>query len=265
MGNVKYKAASSSLMRMAAPSFGDSTGRKSVGMENSVGEFFYIKLDNLIPFRNQARELFDQEELDLLAESIKNYGVRQPLAVVKSPSREDKFEIVSGERRAKAARIALLDSVPCIILKNYREAEVAAVIENIHRSDLHPVELARAYSSLIENGTFSSVNDLYKTLGVNRTHGYETLRILELPKNIQRILLEKDIRNRNQIRALVKSSDPQEYLRKLLREKAPRNFSVVRITAKDGDFTVQKDAIKKLNSDEKKKLKIVLDEIVSTL
>jgi ParB family chromosome partitioning protein len=265
MGNVKYGKVSASLVKMAAPNSDDSTGRKSVGMEEAVGEYFYIKLDNLIPFKNQAREFFDQEELNLLAESIKRYGIRQPLTVVKSLEKENIFEIISGERRAKAAKIALLDKVPCIILKNYREAEIAAVIENIHRADLHPVELAKAYNSLLENGTFNSANELYRALGVNRSKGYETLKILELPENIRRTLMEKDIRNRNQIRMLVKSKNPQECLNKLLRNESKRNSSIMRIVAKDGIFQVQKNAIAELNTEEMKELKNILEEIINIL
>jgi ParB family chromosome partitioning protein len=263
MGNVKYKKASDSFIKMAAPDGYQFKGRKSIGMENTVGEFFYIKLEHLIPFKNQAREFFDQEELNLLAESIKNYGVRQPLTVVRSPS-FDKFEIVSGERRAKAAKIAGLESVPCMILENYKEAETVAIIENIHRSDLHPVELAKAYRSLLENGVFSSADNLCNALGVNRSTGYEILKILELPQEVQQFLLKNDIRNREKIRSLLKSKNPLEVLTNS-RNKEKKQISVMRIFSKDGEFVIQKQAIMKLNETEKKKLKALLEDLMNLL
>jgi ParB family chromosome partitioning protein len=264
MGNVKYKKASDSFIKMVSPNNCLFEGRKSIGMENTVGEFFYIKLEHLIPFKNQAREFFDQEELNLLAESIKNYGIRQPLTVVKSINNADKFEIVSGERRAKAARIAGLEKVPCIILENYKEAETIAIIENIHRSDLHPVELAKAYRSLLENGVFSSADNLCSALGVNRSTGYETLKILELPQEVQQFLLKNDIRNREKIRLLLKSKNPLEILINN-GNKEKRQTSVMRIFSKGDEFVIQKQAIMKLSENEKKKLKVLLEDLMNLL
>jgi ParB family chromosome partitioning protein len=264
MGNVKYKKASESFVKMAAPDTHQSSGRKSIGMENTVGEFFYIKLENLIPFKNQAREIFDQEELDLLAESIRNYGIRQPLTVVKSPNEDGKFEIISGERRAKAAKIADLENVPCMILEDYKEAETIAIIENIHRSDLHPVELAKAYRSLLEKGVFSSADNLCNALGVNRSTGYEVLKVLQLPQEVQQFLLKKDIRNREKIRSLLKSKHPLEDI-KDIDNKEKKQMAIMRIYSKGEEFVVQKRAIIKLSDAEKKKLKLLLEDLIKFL
>lgn len=264
MGNVKYKKASDPFIKMAAPNQDQLTGRKSIGMENAVGEFFYINLEKLIPFKNQAREIFNQEELELLAESIRSFGIRQPLTIVKSPNEDCKFEIISGERRAKAAKIAGLEKVPCMVLDSYKEAETIAIIENLHRSDLHPVELAKAYNSLLEQGSFSSANDLYNALGVNRSAGYEILKILELPQEVQQFLLKNNIRNRDKIRSLLKSKNPLENFSNI-GEKEKKQTSVMRIFSKGGEFVVQKQAIAKLNNDEKKKLKELLRELVNLL
>ncbi|GHT96068.1 hypothetical protein FACS1894122_14110 [Alphaproteobacteria bacterium] len=273
MGNVKYKEASGSFVKMAAPGGVNFTGRKSVGMENAFGEFFYIRLDKLIPFRNQAREVFDSEEIELLADSIKNYGVRQPLSVMASLMQIGCFEIISGERRAKAARIAGLEKVPCLIIKDNGEADVAAVIENIHRSDLHPVELARAYNSLLTNGTFSSAAELYEALGLNKSSAYEILQILNLPEDVQQALLDNNVRSRDKIRSLMKSKNPSELINSMVSHEHSKNInkissrssSIMRINFVDGDFSVQNSAIKKLSLEEREKLKQVLLDIAEIL
>lgn len=261
---MRYKKASDAFEKMAAP---EVAGRKSIGMENSVGEFFYISLDNLIPFKNQAREIFDQQELELLADSIRSYGIRQPLSVVKSLEEEGKFEIISGERRAKAAQIAGLKSVPCIILEDYKEAEAVAVIENIHRSDLHPVELAKAYKSLLDGGTFVSAYGLWKALGVSQSAGYETLKILELPEKVQKFLLDNNIRGRDAIRSILRSKDPIKAIQpaEYAEREEKKQKTVLRIVLKDREFVSQNQPIEKLTDSEKQKLKVLLEEIIKKL
>lgn len=199
-----------------------------------------------------------------MAESIKNYGVRQPITVVKSLSEEGKFEIVSGERRVRAARIAGLEKIPCIILDDYKKAETIAVIENLHRVDLHPVELARAYKSLLDNGAFDSVEGLFSALGVNRSVGYETLKILELPMSEQQFLLQNNIRNREEIRELFKKEEFSAKRKKIPNDSVKQK-SVMRISSKNGEFFVQKKRIASLTDVERAKLKTILEDLLSVL
>lgn len=262
MGSVKYRDVSDAFAAMAAP--GGDKGRSSLGMEAAVGEFFYIKLEKLIPFKNQARETFDVDEVNSLAESIKNYGVRQPITVVKSLSEDGKFEIVSGERRVRAARIAGLEKIPSIILDDYKKAETIAVIENLHRVDLHPVELARAYKSLLDNGAFDSAEGLFSALGVNRSVGYETLKILELPMSKQQFLLQNNIRNREEIRELFKKEGISEKGKKIPNDSVKQR-SVMRISSKNGELFIQKKRIASLTDAEKAKLKAILEDLLSVL
>ena len=262
MGKIKYKEVTDSFAKIAVPG-GDFGSRKSIGTNDMIEEVFYIKLDKLIPFKNQAREIFDEKELSELAESIKSYGIRQPLTIIRSPFIDDKFEIVSGERRARAAEMAGLDKVPCIVLKDYKEAEAAALLENIHRSNLHPVELARAIKSLIST-TGRSAEELFKALGISRTSGYETLRILDLSDEVLKHIVQHNIRDRDTIRTLQKSKDPLKFLKK--KETEPqRSSSVMRVSLKAGEFSIQKKAIAKLSNSEKSKLRILLEEILKEL
>lgn len=261
----KFRKPSDSFLRMVSPDRDLSRGRKSLGMEDSVGEFFYIKLDLLIPFRNQSRVIFDQDELDLLADSIKNYGIRQPLSIVRSSDNPGKFEIVSGERRAKAAKIAGLDKVPCIIIENYKDAETAALIENIHRSDLHPVELAKAYKILLDSGSFSTQEECSRSLGINSRVFRETMSVLDLPEEVQNFLMNNNIRNRDDIRVFLKSKNPLNLINKDQPIVIPKQKAVMRISMKEGDFSVQKQAISKLTDEEKSRLKVLLEDILKEL
>ena len=137
-----------------------------------------------------------------VAISIKEYGIRQPLTVVNSIEYEGKFEIVSGECRVRAANLIGLDSVTCIIISDYSKAESIAIIENIHRSDLHPVELAKAYNSLLQNNSYSSGVEVAASFGVSKSAFYEALQILKLPEVVQQSLIENRIRSREKIRLL---------------------------------------------------------------
>lgn len=265
MVRINFKSPSEDMMRLAMPS--DKAGRFSVGMEKSVGEYFFISLDKLIPFKKQARRHFDKKELDELALSIIECGVRQPLTVVRSPDNDDKYEIVSGERRAKAAKLAGLNSVPCIILSDYAKAETIAVIENIHRADLHPVELAKAYRSLLDNGSFSSGEEVANSLGINKSSFYETMQILTLPETVQQALIDNGIKSRERMRRLLKSPDPEDALKKMLHSKARSSQCrpVIRIGIKgDHPLLLQKD-IDKMNETEKESLKNLLLDIASSL
>ncbi len=266
MGTIRIKEPSRAMIDMATPS-GNNGGRRSIGMENSVGEYFYISVDSLIPFKHQGRKSFNQDDLEKLALSISTYGVRQPLSIVKSEEFPDKFEIVSGERRLRAAKIAELDKVPCIIINNYKEAESVAIIENIHRADLHPVELAHAYKSLIDNGKFSSGAEIIDSFGINKSSFYETMKILDLDPDVQQEMLNNNISSREKIRTLLRSKDPMLSLLKMISpaDKSGYCRSILRVGMERGEFSVQKDAISKLKKQDKEKLKEVLVAIIDEI
>ena len=265
MATIHTKIPSEEMLRLATPR--ENRGRVSIGMDDKVGEYFYISLDKLIPFKNQARIHFDKTELDNLAHSISEYGVRQPLTVIRSPEYEGKFEIVSGERRARAAGLIGLDSVPCIIMTDYTKAEAVALIENIHRADLHPVELAKAYKSLCDNRTFSSKEEVANSLGVSRSSFYEALKVLELPAEVQQGLINNNIKSRDKIRLLLKSAHPVDTLTNMLTpvKKSNTSFSVLKIGMKDGNFSVSKGKINALSATNKETLKTILKDILECI
>ena len=130
---------------------------------------------------DQPRKIFDDEALAELAESIKNYGVIQPI-IVKQVG--DRYVIIAGERRWRASRLAGLKTIPCVV-KDYTEQEVSeiAIIENLQREDLNPIESAKAIKSLIQQYNLTQ-DDVADKIGKSRPAVANTLRLLLLPESI---------------------------------------------------------------------------------
>jgi ParB family chromosome partitioning protein len=145
-----------------------------------------VPSNRLFPNPDQPRDRFDQAALLELAESIKQQGILQPLLVEKR--RDDGFDIVAGERRWRAGRLANIDEVPVIIREFSKEERLEiALIENVQREDLTPLEEARAYKHLMDTLGVSQQETADK-VGKNRSTVANTLRLLNLPENMQRSL-----------------------------------------------------------------------------
>lgn len=266
MANVKYKEIDVSQYKNAIPTPTNNL-RKGAGAEKQVGEYYYLKTDSLLPYKNQARKVFDDEEINQLAQTIREHGIRQPLSVIPSETKKDFFEVVSGERRLRAARLAGLDVVPCIILKDFSKAEEIALVENIQRADLHIVEFANAVASLSENVKWGEVSEIANKVGKSVSTISEALSIARLPEYIKEHLIEKNIRSRDVIRKLLTLDDVS--MKKFLGiEKegiSSRSFSVVRITRVEDGYKVQDRGIKKLSEEDKISLKAQLESIIAKL
>ena len=145
----------------------------------------YIDIRKIEPNRSQPRQFFDEASLSELAESIKNYGVIQPLILKDNGGY---YSIIAGERRFRAARLANLESVPAII-KDYTELETlqVALIENIQRQDLTPIEEALCYKRLMEDFFFSQ-EDIAAKMGKNRTAISNSIRLLDLDSRVQELI-----------------------------------------------------------------------------
>lgn len=145
-------------------------------------------MGSIVPNRRQPRRAFDEEGLATLAASMRQVGVLQPVVV---RSKEDgRFELVLGERRWRAARRAGLANVPALVVEtDDRGALQRAVVENIHRQDLNPLEEAAAYQQLIEEGGLTH-EQLAEQLGLSRPSISNTLRLLDLPPSVQRMVME---------------------------------------------------------------------------
>mgnify|MGYP001011152084 CR=1 FL=1 len=173
----------------------DNTNKKA-------GELM-VKISLVEPNRNQPRKMFDKDSLDELTKSVKQYGVLQPIIVKKIGNR---YEIVAGERRWRAAQAAGLSEVP-VVVRDYddQKAKEIAIIENIQRTDLNPIEEALAYKSLIEEYNLTQ-EELSDKVSKNLSTITNSLRLLKLSKNIQQYMIEGRISS-GHARALLSLED----------------------------------------------------------
>ena len=143
-----------------------------------------ISISSIISNKNQPRKLFEKDALDELTNSIKERGIIQPLIVRKSDDQDDKFELIAGERRWQAAQSAGLHEVPVIIIEadNLKSLELA-IIENVQRRDLNPIEEAESYKNLIENFQYDQ-EKVSQFIGKSRSHISNCLRLLTLPEKL---------------------------------------------------------------------------------
>ncbi len=184
-------------------------------MENQV---LQVPIEDILPNRFQPRLSFDDSQLDDLAASIKEHGIIQPLVLRR---KNDKYEIIAGERRFKASKMAGLTSVPAIIsnLDDNASAEVA-IVENIQRKDLTSIEEARSYQALLDKG-YMTQEELARKMGISQSAISNKLRLLTLDDAVQEAVLNEKISERH-ARALLKvaSHDKQkELLNKIVSER----------------------------------------------
>ena len=144
-----------------------------------------LKISQIVPNKDQPRKLFKEAELSELSDSIKQNGILQPLLVRK---KGNKYEIVAGERRYQAAKLAGLEEVP-VIIKDISDAEVfkLALIENLQRADLSPLEEARGYKQLIKERSLTQ-DEVAKLVSKSRSAVTNTLRLLDLPEEVQQFV-----------------------------------------------------------------------------
>ena len=164
-----------------------------------------IKISLIEPNSSQPRQHFDEEELNNLANSIKQHGIIEPIIVTPAGKY---YEIIAGERRWRAARIAGLKEVP-VIVREYTEMEKIeiALIENIQRSDLNPIEEALCYKKLIDNYNLTH-DQLAEKVSKNRTTITNSLRLLNLCEDVQQMLIDGTI-TIGQARPLIAITDPE--------------------------------------------------------
>jgi len=180
-----------------------------------------VPVEKVQPNPDQPRRSFDQELLQDLANSIAEKGVIQPLIVRMNPRREGEYEIVAGERRWRAAQMAKLHEIP-VLVREFNDTEVleVAIIENIQRADLNPVEEATGYNQLMHK--FGHTQEkLAEVLGKSRSHIANCVRLLNLPEEVLIFLREGKLSS-GHARALITAEDPASLARQVIK----KNLSV---------------------------------------
>lgn len=180
-------------------------GRMKKPLESEKGET-YLNINEVEPNREQPRKNFNEDALQELSESIKQHGIIQPIVVTK---KDDYYQIIAGERRWRAAKLAKLKEVP-VIIKDYTPEEVMeiALIENIQREDLNPVEEALAYQNLIEEYKLKQ-DEVAERVSKSRTAITNSLRLLKLDKRILDMLVDEQISS-GHARALLAIPEKEE-------------------------------------------------------
>ncbi len=172
----------------------------------------YVRIEEIVPCKYQPRTEFDEEALQSLAESIKEKGVLQPLLVRKT---NDGFELIAGERRWRASKMAGLDEVP-VIIKDFDDKEVleVALVENLLRENLSAIEEAEGLQRLIDE--FSHTQDaLAQIMGKSRSYIANTLRLLNLPQSVQYMVKENKL-SAGHARALIGLENAEELAKKII-------------------------------------------------
>lgn len=175
-----------------------------VEVESSSSETL-VKITKVEPNREQPRKNFDEDALIELSESIKQHGLIQPIVV---QDRKDHYEIIAGERRWRAAKLAGLKEVP-VIIKNLTEQEIVelSLIENIQREDLNPIEEAQAYKKLMTEFHLKQ-DELAEKVSKSRTAVTNSMRLLKLCDNVQRMVIDEKL-STGHARALLAIEDEE--------------------------------------------------------
>ena len=162
-------------------------------LNDNSGLVVEIEIDKIKPNPLQPRKVFDNDSLQELAASIQEHGLLQPILVYEDVDNSDEYFLIAGERRLRASKIAHKESIKAIIVDVQEEKlRELALIENIQREDLNPIDLAQSYKELIEDYGITH-EELAKKLSKSRTQITNTLRLLELDKNVQKYVLENKI------------------------------------------------------------------------
>lgn len=194
----------------------DRPSTASVGSEPVVREDRKVPIEFISPNPRNPRRNFAEEDLADLSNSIREHGIVQPV-VVRPATADGRYEIIAGERRWRAAQRAGLIEVPVIVRDvDDRVALELAIIENVQRADLNPVEEAVGYQQLMEEHNYTQA-DLGQVIGKSRSHVANTLRLLKLPQSVRDMIIDGSL-TAGHARTLVNAPDPEKLARRIIEE-----------------------------------------------
>ena len=242
---VEKKGKSRGLGRGLSSLMGDFNNEPVSSNVNSENQAFekLVLVEKIYPNPNQPRKSFQEEKLIELANSIKTKGVVQPLIVRKKKGTKESFEIVAGERRWRAAQRAQIHELP-VIVKEFTDIEVLeiAIIENVQRADLNPIEEALGYKNLMDNFDHTQ-EGLSKEIGKSRSHIANLLRLLNLPTAVQELLISGQL-TAGHARALLTCDNPLALAKQIIS---------LGLSVRDAEKLAKNNGQKKVNSKTKNK------------
>lgn len=174
----------------ATPASQNTSKKKDISDIKEGESISIVKISKVEPNRDQPRKIFSEDELQELSDNIKQYGILNPIIV---QDRKDHYEIIAGERRWRAAKLAGLKEVP-VIIRHYTEQEIAeiALIDNIQRKDLNPIEEALAYKRLLEEFNLKQ-DEVAEKVSKSRTAVTNSIRLLKLCDDVQQMIIDEMI------------------------------------------------------------------------
>jgi ParB family chromosome partitioning protein len=177
----------------------------------------HVPVEFLRPNPRNPRKRFDDEDLQELTQSIKDRGIIQPIVVRSIPNKSEEYEIVAGERRWRAAQKAGLHKVPVVVVSIDDKTSLEyAILENVQRADLNPIEESEGYSRLMVEFSYTQEN-LSKIIGKSRSHIANMLRLADLPVGVRKLLMERKL-TAGHGRALLSVKDPMQVAKRVLDE-----------------------------------------------
>lgn len=203
-----------------------------------------IPIDKIRPNPYQPRKEFSKQALEELSQSIKEYGVLQPITVRRIGS--DSYELVAGERRLRASKMVGMEYIPAIVIATHeKDSAILAMIENLQREDLHYLDEAVGYASLIQDHGFTQ-EELAKKIGKNQSTIANKIRLLRLPDNIKKLLIMNNLTERH-ARALLRIPDDE------LKLKALKQIIKKKYTVKETEMMITR-ILKKLQFEQNEKM-----------
>ena len=201
-----------------------------IGDSDKINDKKNVSISSLVRNKYQPRKKFDETSLEELTNSIRERGIIQPIIVRPSSDEEDKFEIIAGERRWQAAQYAGLHEVPVIVINvdNLKSLEFA-IVENVQRKDLNPIEEAEGYKRLIDEFSYDQ-DKVSKFIGKSRAHISNCLRLLSLPQEIKELIIKEKL-SQGHAKILVGLNNPILLVKKIISKKLSvrQTESLVRI------------------------------------
>ena len=228
---------------------------------NLEKEIFELSLADIMPNRFQPREIFEDESLKELSESIKQHGVIQPIIVRKVG---DKYEIIAGERRYRASKLAGIKTIPALVRNiDDKEAAKVALLENLQRQDLSPIEEAKTYQTILKLDNLTQ-DELAKNLGKSQSAVANKLRLLNLEEDVQTALLNNEISERHARSLLPLDQEKQkELLDKIINERLTVKQLDDEIEKSEGSNNYEEEPVQPIEQkEEKEPEEIETDDIV---